>query len=59
VATKDHIRLRQGFGGQEEQREQYFFEIHATFRDKNPAARLLAQHPIFTRTFSGQSQANE
>jgi len=34
VATKDHIRLRQGFGGQEERREQPFFELYVTFRGK-------------------------
>jgi hypothetical protein len=31
VATKDHIRLRQGFGGQEEHRERPFFELYVTF----------------------------
>ena len=32
LATKDHIRLRQGFGGQEEHREQPFFELYVTLR---------------------------
>jgi hypothetical protein len=37
---KDHIRLCQGFGGQEEHREQLFFELDVIFRGKNPADRL-------------------
>jgi hypothetical protein len=35
-----HIRLRQGFGGQEEHREQPFFERYVILRGKNPADRL-------------------
>jgi hypothetical protein len=40
VATKDHIRLRQGFGGQEEHREKPFFDLLVLFRGKKSADRL-------------------
>jgi hypothetical protein len=36
LATKAHIRLRQGYGGQEEHREQLFFGPYVIFCGKKP-----------------------
>jgi hypothetical protein len=57
VATKDHIRLRQGFGGQEEHREN-LFKILVTFRGKKsgkptrPAAVCCERSTVFQQPLS-------